>query len=231
MTENKVAFSILHCVSNLISLVSMVLALVVGFMFSSCDKEMSTWLLVYGFMTPVICLILLVIVCLALPAIVLASKEEEMDDVVIISLLPSIICSIIVVVGLFIFILAWTIYGAVLFFPAASGPYPSCPHGQDGQVLVITGTVLVVLRFVFCCCPGFSVKRRSFSSDSDSPSGEWNVYRGRRMAALELGTIGMVEDDGVLPALVDKVPGVEQVETSGFVGLLILLVQVGRRAG
>jgi hypothetical protein len=132
--NNNKAFSILHVVSRLVSFATMVLALVVGFIYSSCNKEMSTWLLVYGFMTPIIAILLLIIICLALPGMVLAA-EDRSDEVVLMSLCPFICCAVITVISIIIFVFAWIIYGAVMFFPAASGPYPICLNGNDGKVL------------------------------------------------------------------------------------------------
>ena len=124
------------------NVVSMVVAIVIGFLYSSCDKEMSTWLLVYGFMTPIIFILLLINLCLLLPGLVLGPLY----------LVPSVIFIILFGLGSIFLVFGWGIYGATLFFPVASGPYPVCENGNDGQVLVITGMVIVILQFVFCCC-------------------------------------------------------------------------------
>ena len=79
----------------------------------------------------------LIILCLALPGFMQAA-EGGSEEVLICSFLPSLICSFIVVFSVIIFNIAWTIYGAVLFFPAATGPYPTCSDGKDAKVLAIT---------------------------------------------------------------------------------------------
>merc|ERR1712013_462310 len=86
----------------------------------------------------------------ALPSIFLAMEEESERK--IISLLPCIIFSGIVGFGSLIFNIAWTIYGAVLFFPVSSGPYTTGNDAKDGKVLVITGTIIVAFKIIFCLC-------------------------------------------------------------------------------
>ena len=142
-------FLLLEIINRFLTLVMMILALVVGFMFVDCNKDMSTWLLVYGFMAPIMFILIIVIFCCALPSIFLAMKERSDEDVII-SLLPCIICTIIVGLGIIIFNIAWTIYGAVLFFPVASGPYTICNDDKDGKVLVISGTIIVAFEIIFC---------------------------------------------------------------------------------
>ena len=132
--------------------VMLILALVVGFMymFLDCNKEMSTWLLVYAFMAPIMFILAIMIIfgC-ALPSIFLAMREESEVDLII-SLLSCINSTIIVGVGIIIFHVAWTIYGAVLFFPVASGPCTICNDDKDGKVLVISGTIIVAFEIIFC---------------------------------------------------------------------------------
>ena len=237
MAENKKAFSILHVVSRLVSFATMVLALVMGFMYRSCNKDMSTWLLVYGFMTPIIASLLMIIICLALPGMVLAADDRS-DEVVCISLCPFICCTVITVISIIIFGFAWIIYGAVLFFPAASGPYPTCLNGNDGKVLVITGTIIVALRIVFCFFPGFSIKRSQFSSDgTSSTSGTWNINRkAPRIEVMELEEVDIIEAGAVPHVLTDEAPEgngydiVEFLKTSGFVGLVFLAIDLVRLA-
>ena len=130
--------------------VMLILALVVGFMFLDCNKEMSTWLLVYVFMAPIMFILAIMIIfgC-ALPSIFLAMREGSEEDLIM-SLLPCINSTIIVGLGIIIFYVAWTIYGAVLFFPVASGPYTICNDDKDGKVLVISGTIIVAFEIIFC---------------------------------------------------------------------------------
>ena len=127
----------------------MILALVGGFMFVDCNKDMSTWLLVYGgFMAPMICILIMIIFNCALPSIFLAMKERSDKDIII-SLLPCIIFTIAVGLGIIFFNIASTIYGAVLFFPVTSGPYPVCSDNKDGKPLVVTGTIIVAFKIIF----------------------------------------------------------------------------------
>ena len=130
--------SVLAVINRFLTLVMIVFALVVGFIFGNCNEDMSsmsTWLLVYGFMEPLLCILNMIISRCALPSIFLAMEEESERK--IISLLPCIIFSGIVGFGSLIFNIAWTIYGAVLFFPVSSGPYTTCNDAKDGKVLVI----------------------------------------------------------------------------------------------
>ena len=146
-------FTILKMISRLNSLLTMILALVVGFMYFSCNKEMSTWLLVTGFTIPITFILLLTIICLTLPSIGRAI-EDESGEILIISLLPTIIiCTLTVGFSIIILSIAWIIYGAILFFPVASGPYPICSDGKDGKILVITGLIIVLLKMVFVFFP------------------------------------------------------------------------------
>ena len=94
--QMKTCFTILKMVKRLESLLVMILALVVGFMFFSCNEVMSTWLLVTGFTAPAIFILGLIIFCLALPGFIQAS-EGGSDESLLISFLPSLICSFIVV--------------------------------------------------------------------------------------------------------------------------------------
>merc|ERR1712240_56591 len=111
---------------------------------------MSTWLLVSGFMTPTIFILGMIIICCAMPSIFLTMRNRS-DEAVIISLLPKIIIIFIIGLSIIIFSIAWTIYGAVLFFPVVlSGPYPVCNDEKDGKVLVITGTIIVALNIILC---------------------------------------------------------------------------------
>ena len=144
-------FYVLNCLSRLVSLASMVAAIVVGLMYSSCNKEMSTWLIVYGFMTPIILILMLIIFCFALPGMFIASEKGPYAAAGLILLIPSVLG----IIGIIIFVVSWIIYGAVLFFPAASGPFPACPNGKEGQVLVLTGTIIVAFRLAFIFFPRF----------------------------------------------------------------------------
>ena len=135
----------------LLALIMMILALVVGFIFDDCNKDMSTWLLVYGLMDPIICTLIMITIYFALPSISQAMKERRSGKDIVISLLPGIIFTIIVVFGFIIFNIAWTIYGAFLFFPAvASGAI--CADGKDGKALVLTGTIIVSFKIIICLC-------------------------------------------------------------------------------
>ena len=122
--DKNTCYTILKIISRLKSLVVMILALVVGFMFFSCNEVMSTWLLVTGFTAPIIFILFLIIICLALPGVI-SVMDGGSGEVRVISFIPSIICTFIVGFSVIIFSIAWTIYGAVLFFPAASAQVPT----------------------------------------------------------------------------------------------------------
>ena len=181
-------------------------------------------------MTPIITILVLVIICLALPGMVLAAGDRS-DELVLMSLCPFICCTVITVISIIIFVFGWIMFGAVLFFPAASGPYPTCLNGNDGKVLVITGTIIVALRIVFCFFPGFSIKRTQFSSDgTSSRSGAGNISRrAPRIEIMELQVPRVL-------CLADEAPEVkayevvESLKTSGFVGLIFLVMDLGRLA-
>lgn len=199
-----------NMLSRLITLGSMVAAIVVGLMYTECNKEMSTWLLVKGFMTPILVIVLLILFCLALPAALVAVGDGPTPAVACL-LIPSVIGFF----GIIIFSIAWTIYGAVVFFPAASGPYPVCADGKDGMVIVITGTVIVALSFLFCCFPGFSVgNRRNIRSEANIGH---NVESGE---GLEDVTDNIPKEDG------GKGNGLKD---NGFVGLALLAIEHGKR--
>merc|ERR1719347_2454081 len=101
-------------------------------MYVDCDDKMSTWLLVSGFASTIFILVM-IIICCAIPNIFLTMRNRS-DEAVIISLLPKIILIFIIGFSIIIFSIAWTIYGAVLFFPLAPGPYPVCNDEKDGKV-------------------------------------------------------------------------------------------------
>ena len=186
----KTCFAILKKISILKSLVVTILSLVVGFMFISCNEMMSTWLLVTGFTAPVLFIFFLIIISLALPSFVQALEEGDGELIIFsFSFLPSFICTLIVVFSVIIFNIAWTVYGAVLFFPAATGPYPTCNNGEDGKVLVITGIIIVVLKIVFIFLPTIPTltTRERFKQkrlDIDTTSITW---RTRRFNNIEMG--------------------------------------------
>ena len=148
MADKRGKIPILFYFTVLAYMASMVSALVVGFIYSSCHTEMYTWLHVYGWTMAIH-----IIIHLVLPPIE-AIEEEGKTKALIILLQSSIIFMNIFQLFIVIFVFGWIIYGAVLFFPAASCPYPSCTDGQDGKVPILTGTVLVVLYFVICLCRG-----------------------------------------------------------------------------
>merc|ERR1712142_305916 len=187
MQEEHTSVVFLQVINKLMSLAMMILALVVGFMYFSCNKALSTWLLVYGFMTPIILIISMIILCCALPGIFLA-MEQGYDEFFIFSVFSSIICTIIMGLGIIIFCIAWTIYGAVLFFPVTSDPSPVCTDGENAKVLVITGTIIVALNIIFCFCPALP----NVSSTRTS------TWRARRRESVDLGNIevGEKEDTG-----------------------------------
>ena len=186
----KTCFSIFKNISILKSLLVTILSLVVGFMFISCNEMMSTWLLVTGFTAPVLFIFFLIIISLALPSFVQALEEGDGELIIFsFSFLPSFICTLIVVFSVIIFNIAWTVYGAVLFFPAATGPYPTCNDGEDGKVLVITGIIIVVLKIVFIFLPTIPTltTRERFKQkklDIDTTSITW---RTRRFNNIEMG--------------------------------------------
>ena len=116
--------SVLAVINRFLTLVMIVFALVVGFIFGNCNEDMSsmsTWLLVYGFMEPLLCILNMIISRCALPSIFLAMEEESERK--IISLLPCIIFSGIVGFGSLIFNIAWTI--SVQFFSSPSHQVPT----------------------------------------------------------------------------------------------------------
>ena len=199
----KTCFSILKIISISKSLLVTILSLVIGFMFISCNANevMSTWLLVTGFTAPVLFIFFLIIISLALPSFIQAL--EEGDGALIIfsfTFLPTFICTLIVVFSVIIFNIAWTIYGVVLFFPAATGPYPTCNDGENGKVLVITGIIIVALKMVFIFLPTIPTltTRERFKQkrlDIDTTSITW---RTRRFNNIEMGGAAnndMVNDD------------------------------------
>ena len=188
----KTCFTILKMVKRLESLLVMILALVVGFMFFSCNEVMSTWLLVTGFTAPAIFILGLIIFCLALPGFIQAS-EGGSDESLLISFLPSLICSFIVVLSVIIFNIAWTIYGAVLFFPATTGPYPTCSDGKDGKVLVITGVIIVALKMFFIFFPTIPALTRSrFERTRPDAWAKTNTitWRTRKLNNIEMRDVG-----------------------------------------
>jgi len=206
-----------NMLSRLITLGSMVAAIVVGLMFSQCNKEMSTWLLVKGFMTPILVIVMLVLFCLALPAALVAVGDGPTPAVACL-LIPSVIGFF----GIIIFSIAWTIYGAVVFFPAASGPYPECADGKDGMVLVVTGTVIVALSFLFCCFPGFSMgERRNINIRSETNFR--NVESGEDLEVDVTDSIPKEDygKDGLGKGL----------KGNGFVDLALLAIEHGKRRG
>ena len=70
--------------------------------------------------------------------------------------------------------LGWIIYGAVLFFPKAGGPYPTCPDDQDGQFLVTTGITMVALRLA-CLVIGMVKRAVCRDDEEDSPTCTFSV--------------------------------------------------------
>ena len=166
MTRSKtsVAISGLNVISSIVTFITTFLALVVAFVYRSCDETLSNWLLVYGLMCPIIFSLIIFLICLATPCMILAFSSDDNtwtddNDDVPVSAFPIICCFFLIIIIVLSLMFGWTVYGAVLFLPIASGPYPNCPDGQDGRVLVITGTVIIILRFAFTLCPGFEVNR------------------------------------------------------------------------
>lgn len=180
----KIKVSVFSLVIWLIKLTVMVVAVVVGLLYRDCNKEMGDWLIIQGFMIPIVILLVMAHI-LCLPCMVLCC------------FIPFFLGMI----GIIIFVLAWPIYGAVTFFPAASGPYPACPDGKDGMVLVITGVTIVAISFVFCCFPGFSVRRiENWTDEEENYSFSWttrNVFA-RHSEALELGNMNQMEAGGIV---------------------------------
>jgi len=243
MAERSASMSAFGTVRWLFTVGSMIAAVVVGLMFQNCDKEMSTWLLVRGFMTPVVGCLVLVLVCLAIPALVVAAGDGP-GLAIFCLLVPTVLG----VLGIIIFAFGWTIYGAVIFFPAAPGPYPECEDGKDRMILVITGTIVVATSFVFCCSPGFRVNdksignnnrrnnmrvvRRSSSSTTGQPKSSAfpKALEMERMSDVEVGkevlyvTSEEVEDDE------DVTDGpVSGLRSNGFVGLILTLAELGSK--
>ena len=146
-------FSILRFLGNLQSLTAMIVALVVGFMYFSCNQKMSTWLLVTGFICPTIFILGTIINCFPVKDIL---RAEKLGEVVNNALLPAVfICTYI---GVSIFFIAWTIYGAVLFFTLTTGPYPACRDGEDNiKALLITSIIIIISRLSFCFAPPLSL--------------------------------------------------------------------------
>merc|ERR1719427_276077 len=221
----------------------MVAAVVVGLMFQNCDKEMSTWLLVRGFMTPVVGCLVLVLVCLAIPALVVAAGDGP-GLAIFCLLVPTVLG----VLGIIIFAFGWTIYGAIIFFPAAPGPYPECEDGKDRMILVITGTIVVAISFVFCCSPGFTVNNKSIGNNSrgnnmrvvqrSNSSATGQPKSSAFPKALEMETMSDVEvGKEVLYVTSEEVEDEEDVtdgpvsglRSNGFVGLILTLAELGSK--
>jgi len=239
MTERSASMSAFSTVRWVFTLGSMVAAIVVGLMFQNCDKEMSTWLLVRGFMTPIVGCLILVLVCLAIPALVVATGDGP-DLAIFCLLVPTVLG----VLGIIIFAFAWTIYGAVIFFPAAPGPYPECEDGKDRMVLVITGTIIVAISFVFCCSPGFTVNnkhignkirsnntrevRRSSSSTTGHPKSSPKALEMKTMSDVEAGKEVLYVTSEEIENEEDVADGpVSGLRGNGFVGLMLMLVELG----
>merc|ERR1712142_143810 len=151
-SDTNPCFSFLQVINRFLSPAMKIMALVIGFLYIDCNEEMSTWLLVSGFMAQIIfILVMILICCCALLSIFLAMRSRS-DEASIISLsLPSIIFDFIIrltIIIFSIFSITWTIYGAVLFFPVASGPYPICNDEKNGKVLVVTGTIIVAFKII-----------------------------------------------------------------------------------
>merc|ERR1719228_1485757 len=192
-------------------------------------------------MTPIVGCLILVLVCLAIPALVVATGDGP-DLAIFCLLVPTVLG----VLGIIIFAFAWTIYGAVIFFPAAPGPYPECEDGKDRMILVITGTIIVAISFVFCCSPGFTVNNNSIGNstrrnnmrvvqrNSSSTSGRPKASASPK--ALEMDTMSDVEvGKEVLYVTSEEVEDEEYVtdrpvsglRSNGFVGLILMLVELG----
>jgi len=238
MAERSASMSAFGTVRWLFTVGSMIAAVVVGLMFQNCDKEMSTWLLVRGFMTPVVGCLVLVLVCLAIPALVVAAGDGP-GLAIFCLLVPTVLG----VLGIIIFAFGWTIYGAVIFFPAAPGPYPECEDGKDRMILVITGTIVVAISFVFCCSPGFTVNNKSIGNTShgnnmrvvqgSSSSTTGHPKTSALPKALEMETMSDVEvGKEVLYVASEEVEDVTDgpvsgLRSNGFVGLILMLVELG----
>merc|ERR1719228_901364 len=188
-------------------------------------------------MTPIVGCLILVLVCLAIPALVVAAGDGP-SLAIFCLLVPT-------VLGIIIFAFAWTIYGAVIFFPAAPGPYPECEDGKDRMILIITGTIVVATSFVFCCSPGFRVNDRSVGNNNRSN----NMRVVRRSSssttgqpkssavpkALEMDTLSDVEvGKEVLYVTSEEVEDEEDVtdgpvsglRSNGFVELILTLTEL-----
>ena len=164
MNPVKICYSI---VANILNFAILVTSLVVGFMYLPCDnKQMSTWLLVNGFMVIVIWMVLISMLINTMACMVIS------DGFSAAACCGSLV--FLVTLAFHGFMLGWIIYGAVLFFPKAGGPYPTCPDDQDGQVLVTTGITMVALRLA-CLVIGMVKRAVCRDDEEDSPTCTFSV--------------------------------------------------------
>ena len=183
MTENKMVKCFLSwCLCPVIILGPILSAIVIGFLFISCNSSLSTWLLIYGFMMSFIFIAILICTIPCLYRILFKATSDYGSSSLL--LIPAILALIMII----IFQFCWTIYGAVIFFPAVSGPYLTCQNSNDVRILIYSGTIIVIHSCIICWFPGFSVSVSAFCERKQSTqvddsgirtkkshSGEFNV--------------------------------------------------------
>ena len=176
-------------------IIMMILALVIGFMFDDCKKDMSTCLLVYGFIDLIMCTLFMIIFYRALVQCCATIEKRSYDNIIIIILWH----------GYIIFNIAWTIYGAFLFLPAVASD-PICSNDKDGKVLVVTGTIIVAFKIIFCF---FQILIMPTNVNVEkSSSGSVHITNwSNRMESLELQAMNIGIDVEQDPGRVDDVPG------------------------
>ena len=106
-------------INKLTSLALQILALVVGYVYVDCNREMSIWLLVSGFMT----------LGLSFSLFLSMTGRRRMSE------------SFLIDIG--IISIVWNIvYASALFFPVAAGPYPV--HSYSQSCCNLTGSIMRV---------------------------------------------------------------------------------------
>ena len=200
------------CVCPVIILGPILSAIVIGLIYISCNSSLSTWLLIYGFMMSFI--FIAILSCTA-PCLLLWTATSAL-------LIPAILALFMII----IFQFCWTIYGAVIFFPAVSGPYLTCQNGNDVRIIIYSGTIIVIHSCIICWFPGFSVAVSAFSDDSGREANVNCLCGFAHFTPLvTCGSCGP-PDEEMDPE--EHQPGEFRLKKKvyGFVGLLGLLVQL-----
>ena len=132
----------------------------IGFLYISCNSSLSTWLLIYGFMMSFIFIAILIFMIPCLLRILVTATSGSSS----VLLVPAILALAMIIV----FQSCWAIYGAVIFFPAVSGPYLTCQNSNDVRILIYSGTIIVIHSCIICWFPGFSVSVSAFCERKQS---------------------------------------------------------------